>query len=45
MVRTISVGSCVSIQGLFLGQEPDGKVRILVGNKTYVGKPVSSTSH
>jgi len=44
MLRTISIGSCVSIQGLMVGQQPDGKIKIVVGDKTYVGKPVASTS-
>ena len=42
MLRTISVGSCVSIQGVLIGQQPDGKIMIVVDEKTYVGKPISA---
>jgi hypothetical protein len=44
MLRTISIGSCVSIQGLMIGQQPDGKVKILVDEKTYIGQPVPTTT-
>jgi hypothetical protein len=42
MLRTISVGSCVSIQGLMVDQLSDGNIKIAVGDKTYVGKPVAA---
>ncbi|OYU20349.1 MAG: hypothetical protein CFE34_00470 [Rhodobacteraceae bacterium PARR1] len=41
MIRTISVGSCVSIQGLFVGQMADGKIVVKVDEKTFVGYPVA----
>ncbi|MGB4826223.1 MAG: hypothetical protein WBP18_02925 [Paracoccaceae bacterium] len=41
MLRTISIGSCVSVQGLFVGQTEDGKMIVRVGDKTYVGTPVA----
>ncbi|WP_284324483.1 hypothetical protein [Cypionkella aquatica] len=40
MLRTISVGSCVSIQGLLVGQMADGKIMVKVDEKTFVGYPV-----
>ncbi len=40
MLRTISIGSCVSIQGLMVGQLSDGQIKIVVDDKTYVGRPV-----
>ncbi len=40
MLRTITVGSCVSIQGLVVGQLPDGRVIIRVDNQTFTGFPV-----
>lgn len=40
MLRTITVGSCVSVQGVLIGQTPDGKVAVRVDEKTYVGYPV-----
>ena len=42
MLRTISIGSCVSIQGLMVGQLADGKIKIVVEDKIYVGTPVVS---
>jgi hypothetical protein len=41
MLRTISVGSCVSIQGLMVGQLSDGKIMVKVDEKTFVGYPVN----
>jgi hypothetical protein len=41
MIRTISVGSCVSIQGLFVSQLSDGKIMVKVDEKTFVGYPVT----
>lgn len=42
MLRTISLGSCVSVQGIQVGQLADGKVILRVDEKTYVGFPVNS---
>lgn len=44
MLRTITIGSCVSVQGTFIRQLPDGKIVIRVGNKTFVGFPVIARS-
>ncbi|MDO8982416.1 hypothetical protein [Cypionkella sp.] len=41
MLRTISVGSCVSIQGLLVGQMADGKIMVKVDEKTFIGYPVA----
>ena len=41
MLRTISVGSCVSIQGLLVGQMADGKIMVKVDEKTFVGYPIT----
>lgn len=41
MLRTIIIGSCVSVQGLFVAETADGRVVILLDDKTYVGKPVT----
>lgn len=41
MLRTITVGSCVSVQGLLIAQLHDGKVVIEVDRKRYTGYPVS----
>lgn len=43
MLRTITVGSCVSIQGLLMGQMADGKIMVKVDERTFVGYPVTKT--
>jgi uncharacterized protein YdeI (BOF family) len=40
MLRTISVGSCVSVQGLLVRQLSDGQIEVRVDDKTFVGRPV-----
>lgn len=42
MLRTITVGSCVSVQGLFIAQLTNGKVVIEVDQRRYTGYPVTS---
>ena len=42
MFRTITVGSCHSIQGLMVGQLPDGRIVIRLDGRTYAGHPVPS---
>jgi hypothetical protein len=41
MLRTISLGSCVSVQGMVVAQMSDGKVVVRVDEKTFVGYPVT----
>ena len=41
MLRTISIGSCVSVQGLLVGQQADGRIVVRVDEKTFVGFPVA----
>lgn len=40
MIRTIIVGSCVSVQGMFERDLGNGQIAVRVGQKTYVGKAV-----
>jgi hypothetical protein len=40
MIRTITIGTCVSIQGIFVKALSNGRIRISVGDKFYDGKPV-----
>ena len=40
MLGTITLGSCVSVQGLIVGHLADGKIMVRVDEKTYVGYPV-----
>lgn len=41
MLRTISISSCISVQGILIGQAGDGKLVIKVDDKTFVGYPVT----
>ncbi len=42
MVRTIILGSCVSVQGIFVRALSNGKIAVRVDNKVYEGKPVNA---
>ena len=42
MVRTIMIGSCVSIQGIFVKVLDDGKICVRVGEQLFNGRPVTS---
>ena len=41
MLRTITISSCVSVQGIFLRDMPDGRVVVQVDDSVFAGKPVS----
>ncbi|MBN7784444.1 hypothetical protein JYP51_05895 [Ponticoccus gilvus] len=41
MLRTITMGSCVSVQGLLETILPDGRVSVRVGDRIYTGLPVA----
>lgn len=41
MIRTITVGSCISVQGMFERDMGNGQIAVRVGEQTYIGKPVS----
>lgn len=40
MLRTITLGSCVSVQGVVVGQLADGKIIVRVDERNFVGYPV-----
>ncbi|EEW24972.1 hypothetical protein [Rhodobacter ferrooxidans] len=42
MLRTITLGSCVSVQGLVVAQLADGKLVVRVDDKNFVGHPVNA---
>ncbi|HMO06291.1 MAG TPA: hypothetical protein PKD10_01415 [Paracoccaceae bacterium] len=44
MLRTITLGSCVSVQGIVVGHKPDGRVMIRVDEQVFVGVPVAPAS-
>lgn len=42
VLKTIIIGSCVSVQGILVKALDNGKVVVRVGDHTYEGRPVSS---
>ena len=40
MLRTITLGSCVSVQGIVVGQQADGRLMVRVDERVFVGQPV-----
>lgn len=40
MLRTITVGSCVSVQGYVVRTLADGRIVVRVGDQMYAGRPV-----
>jgi hypothetical protein len=40
MLRTVSVGSSLLIQGLVVGTKPDGRLIVRVGDKEFAADPV-----
>lgn len=41
MLRTIILGSCVMVQGLFVRQLENGRIVVSVGERTYEGRAVT----
>ncbi len=41
MLRTISLGTSILIQGIFVQALPDGRVTVRVDNADFSGKPVT----
>lgn len=44
MLRTITLGSCVSIQGAFVRNTTNGNIQVRVGEKLFEGRPVGAKS-
>ncbi len=44
MLRTIVLGSCVFVQGIFVRNLSYGKIAVRVGAKIYEGDPVSQAT-
>ncbi|WP_281280253.1 hypothetical protein [Shimia litoralis] len=42
MLRTITMGTRVSVQGTFECALPNGKITVRVGDMLYTGTPISS---
>jgi hypothetical protein len=43
MLRTVMIGSCVSIQGIFVKALGDGMVCVRVGEQLFMGRPVTTS--
>ncbi|WP_256377569.1 hypothetical protein [Oceanicola sp. D3] len=43
-MRTIVVGSCVSVQGTFVKALSDGRVVVRVGERDFTGRPVETVA-
>ncbi|EKE44623.1 hypothetical protein OCGS_1461 [Oceaniovalibus guishaninsula JLT2003] len=39
-MKTITIGSCVSVQGQEVGQLADGRILVRVGTETFAGRPI-----
>ncbi len=44
MLRTITIGTTVSVQGIFVRDMPDGRVSVKVDDNIYTGKPITRES-
>ena len=44
MLRTITLGTCVSVQGAFVENLSDGRIAVRVGDKIYKGYPVAKAA-
>ena len=42
MLKTILMGSCVLVQGIFVKRLADGQIAVKVGDQIYSGKPVET---
>jgi len=42
VLKTIILGSCVSVQGVFVRQLTNGRILVRVGKRLYEGLPVGS---
>lgn len=40
MLRTIQLGTCVSIQGVFVRMLGNGLMQVRIGDQLFVGRPV-----
>lgn len=40
MLRTIVMGTCVQVQGIFERQLENGKILVRVGNRLFEGTPI-----
>jgi hypothetical protein len=41
MLRTVTIGSCVSIQGIFVKALENGLIRVKVDDRIFDGRPIA----
>lgn len=44
MVKTITVGNYISVQGMYVRDLSDGRMVIRIGQQEFTGRPVSAKS-
>ena len=44
MLRTITIGGHISVQGVFVKSLADGRMVVRVGAETYLGRPVAQVA-
>ena len=44
MLRTITIASSISVQGVFVEKLPDGRITVRVGNSVFSGMPVTQAA-
>ncbi len=44
MLKTIIVGTCMSVQGVLEKTLPDGRISVRVGDRVFTGVPVAKTA-
>ncbi|MDP5219400.1 hypothetical protein Q5Y75_19450 [Ruegeria sp. 2205SS24-7] len=44
MLRTITIGTCVFVQGTYVRALSDGRIEVKVGKKLYSGRPVKAAA-
>ncbi|MGC3937962.1 hypothetical protein ACOTTU_09140 [Roseobacter sp. EG26] len=44
MLRTITLGSAISIQGIYVRALPDGRIVVRVDDTSYTGVPVTKAA-
>lgn len=42
MLKTVMIGTCISVQGTFIQALQNGKVAVQVGGRVFQGTPVGS---
>ncbi|MEX0348393.1 MAG: hypothetical protein AB3N15_03140 [Paracoccaceae bacterium] len=44
MLRTITIGTCVFVQGTYVRELADGRIEVKVGKQLYAGRPVKAAA-